>query len=1054
MQKFEQNKWLVTADVHIHDYHPHNLGDDPQFRLKQFLKLADRLVDLAVKNNCSGTIIAGDLIQVPVIKPHIQHVVWEFMKRLSAHGPTFISLGNHDVDSKNQSMESTMSIVPLLNDLPNVHFLDREVIEIAGKSVGFSPWVPEHNLEWYEGKIDVLVNHYTMAGDAFGGQTIDNTRFGTMIFGDIHKSSRHGNIVSIGNPIGHRLGDQQDGKVIILDMNGIEGVEKSEGISWDWVDVIEPGVWDFLRIYRPDRAPVNAGEYAYDVCVPYPIPKDRRDQGELVNALDVGQVMREKAELVGLTDLHIEMESEAKKRDLLQDPVDLNFEMVSLDIQNYRSIENARLDWRGGVTLVAGSIGSGKTSIIRALEYALKGDRNVRNQERNTMKKGEYLAVDLVIIYGGQHIRINRGPGWCWYWIGDQQQVTLDSYVPEDSPEYYERVAAGGTNESSKALGEALEFMNHWNLMYINQFSNGLFASMNENQRIDMLAKILGWQSVQAFNQVASSRLKEIGYEKVDLENRIVTQEAQISVIEDMGLSYDTTDYDSITAGITTEVKSHNDKLAKSDEYKRVVAQRDVKVAEGEQLRNAVPPTHEGIPEGTAQPTIEEIDTILGTRDADITVVNGYISELNTQESTIKSEETAAHTKIVSLTSEMNTITTNKNSIGTLIDQVVPKQTAIRDQNTRVDEARSNLDKYDAPKCPTCNQDVHDPSAMQSARITQEAVLSRESEKMTTLAIELGTLQKQIAEQSSIDYDAQLVRKKAELDAQWTIITNGNTEIQEIDKLRSSHRETISEHKALKSKDSTYRWKLLAYSTGQDKLSVIDGEVQAIQTQLDAMVDVPSDEEVVAIKSKLVELQQEIGSVQAKKSQAVQNNSQLDKLKGFHEKLREMQSSLEDAKILVEPLESYIELTSNSGVVVRSILETCAEMLSNEKLMVKTTKELRGGDVRPDLTLSMKVGKKWVDYNNLSGGQLFVSDIRFLLSIIEVAGGTGLLILDEAFKFLSPSHIDELADEIEVCKARDVIVVTHNDNYPQCNRIVRAVLDEDGISRYTEVLNG
>ena len=59
------SKLLITGDIHIHDYKDYNLEND--FRLNQFLSLANRYVEIANEYSCDYLVIAGDLIHKSVL---------------------------------------------------------------------------------------------------------------------------------------------------------------------------------------------------------------------------------------------------------------------------------------------------------------------------------------------------------------------------------------------------------------------------------------------------------------------------------------------------------------------------------------------------------------------------------------------------------------------------------------------------------------------------------------------------------------------------------------------------------------------------------------------------------------------------------------------------------------------------------------------------------------------------------------------------------------------------------------------------------------------------
>jgi len=74
-------KVLVTADIHLGEYNDYNYSKN--FRLNQFDKLADRLIELGKQYSCEEIWILGDFLRVPNSKSRIQHKLKNFIKKLS-----------------------------------------------------------------------------------------------------------------------------------------------------------------------------------------------------------------------------------------------------------------------------------------------------------------------------------------------------------------------------------------------------------------------------------------------------------------------------------------------------------------------------------------------------------------------------------------------------------------------------------------------------------------------------------------------------------------------------------------------------------------------------------------------------------------------------------------------------------------------------------------------------------------------------------------------------------------------------------------------------------
>ena len=113
-------KILLTADIHISDYVNHNLFGDPLFRLNQFKRLADRLVEIHEEEKCGGIIIAGDLMNVASPRPYVVNHIYNFLRKLNdLNTPILLCHGQHDLDSRG-TISINDTLLTIFNEFHNV----------------------------------------------------------------------------------------------------------------------------------------------------------------------------------------------------------------------------------------------------------------------------------------------------------------------------------------------------------------------------------------------------------------------------------------------------------------------------------------------------------------------------------------------------------------------------------------------------------------------------------------------------------------------------------------------------------------------------------------------------------------------------------------------------------------------------------------------------------------------------------------------------------------------------------------------------------------------
>lgn len=1048
------SKLLLLADVHIHDYFQYNITKN--FRLDQFDRLADRIVEECEEQHIRRIIIAGDLIQVAVVRPHVQHRVWGFVDKISAPSTieeVLIIVGNHDADSKNNELSYDTSIVTLLNGRSKVRVVNKEVMDIDGIKFGFQSWQPDHPLDWLDDKVDILINHFTDAGEAWSGQTIDNSKFHAMFFGDIHKSYiktvDDSTYISIGNPIGHRLGDQMDGQLLVLDTDTSDEatgylvpISNNRQVGFKWVDTIIPGRYDFLRIYRPDKKPENAGEYCYDIEVPYAVvTSNATDHIDLVKSIDVNSVMNRYVGEMNLEEVHRKVVDEVNKSGYIQSQISLNFSLITLKVHNYRSIEDLELDFQGGVTLISGDFGAGKTSVLSALEYVLCGNSRVRNQIREG-SDGE-MYVDLTLEYLGVFYRILRGNGLMKFWVGDEDQVRCRSHLPPDSDNYYNPNPYNSINDCSWDAWEKLSFLQHWKLMYLDQMSVGLFASMGQNDRINILSKLFGWEIVQKYNESVSNLIHECtsGIDLVRTE--IEKYKKSIETLSELGTTIDEADYSSMKSEQEVVLSSTKESL---DKWSAIEADE----ARLSSLSDALSALDTPAPDKPdALNSDPDPEVVIRRLEDEATTNEEKQRELNLKWSNLASEIAEIKASVTQSNEAISDLNRQKSSRPILENRKVELDTRMNVLNAKVAELVTRLEGLSCSStCHACGQNIHNESALNQLRssvVEELKSVNRERSQLTT-DIEynqaaLDTIDIDLIDKDIHERRAWLVSAQDSI----TIRLNSQNSIQdELVRVRGAHKVITNTLASIKS----YMTAIESWKSQVEKRD----EMQSAYVQLRAgIADRKSSlPDRSSIQAAYDDARNKITEYHGKIIEQDQIKTRLNKIHEIEsEILPKLMTNIEDLEVRIVDLQKYSDLTSRNGVVTRSILTSCAEMLSTEDLVVTTMKELASGDMSPELSLAMKVRGRLIPYSNLSGGQLFLADMRFMMSLIEVAGGTGLLILDEAFKYLPPQFIDVIAAEVKGLNAKDILVITHEQSYPYNDRVLHVEMDSVGISHYS-----
>lgn len=468
-------KVLITADVHIDDFPSYNY--EKKSRLNQYITLANRIVELGKIHNCSEVWILGDLVNKPTSRGYVLHVAKQFLKILSNNFEYVrIILGNHDSDSKSQSLDFNTSQVTLL-DYPNLVYMDKKIMEIDGHLIGWMNWYPTQDLEWLEDKhLDVLLGHYTKS-DLFG-QDIDDSKFDIMIHGDIHNRQEIGKFISVGNPIPidfNSLCDDAD--VLIFD---------TESLKWSRV-LVDPDHTRFLQMHYTE----NKAEEGFHGPLEYKVYKPRinftdeeSSQEKSVTWNDIDQLIRRLCEEDKILYVHDKVESNC----VPYSEIDFNFQLKKFHIHGYRSIVDMIIDFNKGDRIVLlGDNGSGKSSIIRSMKGVFEKNSYLKNEQSDLC---EDQLLELSLVYQNKLYEITKG-NTCMLVIDGQEE------------QYSSKL------EFEKILKEKLPFIEYLDLLFItsNVLNLGQFTS---NRRIDLISKFYRLDRINAYWKTAIDLYYEV----------------------------------------------------------------------------------------------------------------------------------------------------------------------------------------------------------------------------------------------------------------------------------------------------------------------------------------------------------------------------------------------------------------------------------------------------------------------------------------------------------------------------------------------------------------
>lgn len=180
---------FCIADIHIDDYRYYNpsredymnlnlTGEIDDYRLLQCLTFAQALVKYGVKSGVDTLFVLGDIINKPKLSPRIFHVCREFFDTLSNQFNIYYILGQHDMDSKVETLNIRDTFISEFNG-PKIHYMHDQITTIDGRVFKFKNWQPLEEVDF--GSCDVALGHVSLG---ICQRPLGDYKLG--VFGDIH----------------------------------------------------------------------------------------------------------------------------------------------------------------------------------------------------------------------------------------------------------------------------------------------------------------------------------------------------------------------------------------------------------------------------------------------------------------------------------------------------------------------------------------------------------------------------------------------------------------------------------------------------------------------------------------------------------------------------------------------------------------------------------------------------------------------------------------------------------------------------------------------------
>jgi len=678
--------------------------------------------------------------------------------------------------------------------------------------------------------------------------------------------------------------------------------------------------------------------------------------------------------------------------------------LKKIKLENIRSYESQEIEFPTGSTLLSGDIGSGKTSVLLAVEFALFG---LQPSQRGTslLKNGKNKGrVVLEVEIDNKHIIIERNLK------RSRKTVNQESASISIDNEKQEASVTEIKNKVLKLLNYPSEFAKKTNLLY--KFT--VYTPQEEMKqiilespeiRLNTLRHVFGIDKYKRIEENASiftSKLRE----------EIRNKEGQLSDTEELKKTLQDKKQ---KISLLIETQEKEQEALKERKSKREKIEKEVKELEEK---------------------IKERQKLEAEKDkADLMLMNKKDSSTEIKNQTEKlSREIEEGKKIAfdekKLSEIINKTITNKEQERNLQEKFISCSSQLDSLEKTKQEASQLQEKISKiRKCPTCLQEVNE----QYKKIISEKIIS---------------------EVTSINQQSQKITEQKKQVSDSLIKTR-----EELDSLQKQK----SEEEIKKIKSENLKEKQINFSELEKKSQQIVSDINMIMQHIKSLSESISEfskfsqlyenKKTELDEEKNKERQKEIKVAEIKKEQemVLQQIGDIEKTIKEKEKLRERINYLKELEDWLSEKFLGLILFTEKNVMLK-LREEFSKLFSEWfSILVPETLSAR---LNEEFSPVIEQQGYELAYAYLSGGERTAVALAYRLSLNQVINSLlsriktrDLVILDEPTDGFSEQQLDKMRDVLSQLKVQQLILVSHEAKIESFVENIIKFKKQDGITK-------
>jgi len=652
-------------------------------------------------------------------------------------------------------------------------------------------------------------------------------------------------------------------------------------------------------------------------------------------------------------------------------------------LENIRSYLKEKINFPRGTLLLSGDVGSGKSTILLAIDFALfgirKGDLSGASLLRNDKNRG---SVELKFVVDGKEITVKRTLKRTKSGVSqDHGYIIIDGFKKECTPIELKQKIIELLNYPKESLTQSKYLIFRYTV-YTPQEEMKQILLGSRDVRLNTLRKVFGIDKYKRIVENCGSFLQALKLKKNELELEIKDLDEK-----------------------TKEKESYEKELKELEiKYKEIVTKLNLELKNLESLEKKFE---------EAQKKVEEIKILRTKFESKENLLDSKRKELQrcrtTKEKLENEVSELLKLKVKDAEKIKKKIEEKKNLLKDLNEKKVKLHKAIGEVNSKIDYSTKLIGKIKKMDvCPTCHQKVSEEHKRKIAEEEEKKIMEQREKlkliekEMKEMADEISKIEEELVHLDIEKVDAERIKAKLE----------------ELELKEKHIEDLIKEEKRIKEEIAELNKERIALLKKLETKEEAENEYTEIKKKVDAKKEVVLDmrNEKYRYEYSIKEIKEKIKKLQIEIEEKIAIKRKVNEISEFYHWLEKHFIKL------MEEIEKNVMLKVHEDF--NALFEKWFNMLiENENLEISLDEEFTPKIIQNGYD---------IEYNFLSGGEKTAAALAYRLALNQVINNlmsgiktNDILILDEPTDGFSSEQLDRMKMVLDELKIAQIILVSH-----------------------------